>query len=309
MELAVLVAAFFAAGIFMVFIGLSQRSQTQATMQARLRRATQLSSNPNLSRPFGERLLHPLGNYLRGHTDVGRVRGLQLRINSGGRPYNLTVSRLLAVKFVVGGVITLAVSVLLLSVGVTFLVFPRGVSAVILAVLFGLLGYFAPDMVLAHMARERRAAIRRQLPDVCDLLSVFLDAGASFDVAMERLVESPWLAGPLIEELDAVVHSYDLGTDRAAAFTAMAERVGVEDVTGFINAVTRSFRLGTRMTEVMRVQAADIRRRFREHAEEQANTASVKMLFPLVFLIFPTLGLVIMTPALITALGSFSGRH
>ena len=308
MELAVLVAVFFAAGIFMIFIGLSQRSQAQATMQARLRKATQVASNPTLARPFGERLLHPLGNYLRGRTDVGRVRGLQLRINAAGRPYDLTVNRLLALKSVIGGLVTLLMAILFLSLGTTFLVFPRGVSAVVLAVLFGLVGYFAPDVALAQIARDRRAAIRRQLPDVCDLLSVFLDAGAPFDVALERLVDSPWLAGPLIDELDSVVRAKELGTDRAEALTAMAERVGVEEVSGFVNAVTRSFRLGTKITDVMRVQAADIRRRFREHAEEQANTAAVKMLFPLVFLIFPTLGLVIMTPALITALGTFSGH-
>lgn len=310
MELAVLIAAFFSAGIFMVFIGLSQRSQAQLTMQQRMRRAVQpTASNPTLSRPFGERLLHPLGNYLRGRTEVGRVRGLQMRINAAGHPYDLTVARLLALKSLLGGLVTVAMAIVLLGLHTTFLVFPPVPSAVILAVLFGLVGYFTPDLVLAQMARDRRTAIRRQLPDVCDLLSVFLDAGASFDVALERLVESPWLAGPLLDELDAVVRSTELGSGRAEALTAMAARVGVEEVTGFVNAVTRSFRLGTKITDVMKVQAAEIRRRFREHAEEQANQAAVKMLFPLVFFIFPMLGLVILTPALISALGNFSGTH
>jgi tight adherence protein C len=302
--LAVLVAAFFSAGLFMVFIGLAQRSQAQAVMQQRLRRAIQGSAGSRLSRPFGERILHPLGNYLSRRTEASRQRGLQVRIVAAGRPYNLTVARLLALKAVVGGFTTIAMAALLLSAGVQFLVFPSVVSAILLAVLFGLVGYFAPDIWLGQMARDRREMMRRQLPDVCDLISVFVDAGAPFDVALERLVESPFMAGPLVSELESVVRSYELGTGRAEALTVMAERIGVDEVTGWVNSITRSFRQGTRMTDVMRVQADDIRRRFREHAEEQANRAGVKMLFPLVFLIFPTLFLLIMTPALITALAA-----
>jgi tight adherence protein C len=307
MALTVLVAAFFAAGLFMTFIGLSQRAQAQGLMHQRLRRAAQGTTPTRLGRPLGERLLHPLGSYLSGRTEQQRVRGLQMRLGAAGRQYNLTVPRLLALKALVGGVVTLAMAILLLQAGTQFLVFPPEISAIILAVLFGLVGYFAPDIWLIQASRDRREAIRRQLPDVCDLISVFVDAGAPFDLALERLVASPFMAGPLIDELETVIRSYELGTGRSEALHLMAERVAVEEVTGFVNAVTRSFRQGTRITDVMRVQAADIRRRFRERAEEKANSATVKMLFPLVFLIFPTLFLVIMTPALISALGTVSG--
>ena len=309
MQVAILVALFFATGVFLVFMGLAQRAQAQALMQERLRRATRTSaSNSTLARPLTERMLHPLGAYLSGRTEEGRVRGLQARLNSAGRPFDLTVPRLLAVKAVTGGGVTLAMAVLLLSAGVEFLVFPRVPSAVILAVLFGLVGYMAPDAWLLQAARDRRAAIRSQLSDVCDLLSVFIDAGAPFDTALERLVESPFMAGPLVDELAAVVRSTELGAGRAEALRVMSERVAVDEVTAFSNAITRSFKLGTRMTDVMRVVAADIRRRTRERAEEQANRAGIKMLFPLVFLIFPMLFLVILTPALITALGTVGGR-
>ena len=309
MQVAVLVAVFFASGVFLVFLGLAQRSQAQALMQERLRRATRAASaNPTLERPLTERMLHPLGAYLSGRTEAGRVRGLQARINAAGHPYDLTVARLLAVKAVVGGVVTIALAALLLGIGVEFLVFPRLPSAVILAVLIGLVGYFAPDLLLAQAARDRRAAIRGQLSDICDLLSVFIDAGAPFDTALGRLVESPFMSGPLVDELATVVRSTELGAGRAEALNAMAERVGVDEVTSFTNAVTRSFKLGTRMTDVMRVLANDIRRRTQERAEEQANRAGVKMLFPLVFLIFPMLFLVILTPALITAVGTVGGR-
>jgi tight adherence protein C len=307
MALAVLLAAFFAAGILMVFIGLSQRAQAQAVMQRRLRRAVQGSPTTRWGRPLSERLLHPLGSYLSGHTEQRRVRGLQMRLAAAGRPYNLTVPRLLALKALIGGFTTIVMAAFLLQAGVVFLVFPRVVSAIILAVLVGLVGYFAPDLWLMQAARDRREAMRRQLPDVCDLISVFVDAAAPFDLALERLVASPFMAGPLIDELETVVHSYELGTGRSEALHLMAERIRVEEVTSFVNAVTRSFRQGTRISDVMRVQAADIRRRYRERAEEKANRAGVKMLFPLVFLIFPTLFLVILTPALISALGTVTG--
>jgi tight adherence protein C len=199
-------------------------------MQQRLRRATRAGgANSTLSRPLTERMLHPLGNYLSGRTETGRVRGLQSRLNAAGRPYDFTVSRLLALKAVVGVAVTLAMAAILLGMGVTFLVFPRVPSAVILAVLFGLVGYMAPDLWLLQAARDRRAAIRAQLSDVCDLLSVFIDAGAPFDTALERLVDAPFMGGPLIDELATVARSTELGAGRAEALTVMAQRVGVDE--------------------------------------------------------------------------------
>jgi tight adherence protein C len=196
---------------------------------------------------------------------------------------------------------------LLVSIGFQLVGLPVALSSALVAVVIGLLGYYLPDLWLWQMTRARRVAIRRQLPEVCDLLSVCADAGASFDVALLRVVESPYLNGPLIDELQDAVRNFQFAESRYDALNGLAQRLQVEELTSFVSALGQYFNHGAKVAEVLRIQAEDIRRRARERAEEQANAASVQMLFPLVFLIFPTLFLVIMTPALITTINSING--
>jgi tight adherence protein C len=307
MSVAVLVAVFCGAGILMIAVALAQMSSRSGIMQERLRRAAlPLVTSPELSRPLAERILVPLDEFFRRRTPAVRLRRAQDRISLAGRPFGLTVGRLLVIKAIIGVVVTLVMALFLLSSGINPLGY--GVFSVALtAVVLGIGGYYLPDLFLNQALRRRREAIRRQLPEVCDLLSICVDAGAPFDVALAKVVESEYMAGPLVDELRGVLRQIQYATGRLDALHHMADRVDVEELRSFVVGLGESFKRGAPIADELRVQSEDIRRRYRDHAEELANQATIKMLLPLVFLIFPTLFIVILTPALIQAFSTIQG--
>jgi tight adherence protein C len=312
MAVAVLLAALVATGMLMIFVALAQMSAGGVRMQERLRRAALRVSvdaipeeNP-LDRPLAERILLPLDEFLSRRAPAERLRRIQERLNLAGRPMDLTVGRLLALKLLIGLTVTVLVGLFLLATNTD----PFGlglVATVGLSLAFGAGAYFLPDLYIRQMLQARKEAIRRQLPEVCDLLSVCVDAGASFDVALARVVASPYLAGPLVTELRGVLRQMEYASGRLDALNRMADRLQVEDVRIFVIGLGESFKRGAPIADELRIQSDDIRRRHREHAEEQAAQAAVKLLIPLIFLIFPTLFLVMLTPALIQAVSAFQG--
>ena len=308
MAVAVLVAVFLGAGVMMVAVALAQISARSALMQERMRRAALPVGviSPALNRPLAERVMVPLDDFLRRRTPAERLRHAQERISLAGRPMGLTVGRLLAIKAILGVVVTLLAAFVMLGSRVDPLGFGP-FSIAFTAVVLGLAAYYLPDLFLRQALRRRREAIRRQLPEVCDLLSVCVDAGAPFDVALAKVVESPYMAGPLVDELRGVLRQIQYATGRLDALTRMADRLGVEELRIFVVGLGESFKRGAPIADELRVQSEDIRRRYRDHAEEQANQATVKLLVPLVFLIFPTLFIVILTPALIEVFNTLSG--
>jgi len=315
----VLVAAFVGAGLMMIWLGLAARAAAGSAKQRRLRTLTQpadtdLDADTYAAPPKPGRQLQlfgPLGRrfgaYLRERTEHGRLYSLQTRLRVAGRPLGMSVPDFLALKALLGVLITASVAYWLLTSGFQLGGLGTGGSALIVAVVIGFVAYYTPDLWLRRQARIRRQAIRRQLPEVCDLLSVCADAGATFDVSLDRVVNSPYVSGPLIDELDDALTAAFLGRARFDALVAMSDAIGVDELSGFVTAVGQSFKQGAPIADVLRVQAADIRRRARERAEERAATAPLKLLFPLIFLILPTLFLVIMTPALISAIGTITG--
>jgi tight adherence protein C len=154
-----------------------------------------------------------------------------------------------------------------------------------------------PDMWLKQKAGKRRREIEVAIPDAIDLLTICLDAGLSFDASLMRIAEK--VEGPLHDELVVMLSDIRYGRPRAEALTAMAERLEVEDMTAFINAVVQSQKLGVALGDTVRIQASEIRRRRRQAAEEKAAQASLKMLFPMIGCIFPTLFIVLMGPVAI----------
>lgn len=160
-----------------------------------------------------------------------------------------------------------------------------------------LLGAFFPELYLALRIKERRAAVVRSLPDVLDLLTVSVEAGLSFEIALVKVTER--FRGVLAEEFGRVLQEMKLGKPRREALKDMADRVGAEDLMAFVGALTQADQLGVSIGNVLRLQAGQMRRKRRQRAEEQAIQAPVKMLLPLVFFIFPALFVVLLGPALI----------
>lgn len=161
-----------------------------------------------------------------------------------------------------------------------------------------LFGALLPFGVLNHIIRKRQDLIVRQLPDVLDLLSISVQAGLSLDGAMRKVVER--MEGPLIDEFRRMLRDTRMGMTRRRSMQLMAKRCDVQDVYLFVMSVVQSERLGASMSDTLVIQADNMRDLRRQRARTQAMKAPVKMVFPLVFCIFPAIFVVVLLPSLIS---------
>jgi tight adherence protein C len=145
--------------------------------------------------------------------------------------------------------------------------------------------------------------IIKQLPDSFDLITTCVEAGLGLDAALARVAEK--VEGPFAQELRRTLREISLGKMRREAMRELAERTDVQDLTTFVNAVIQAEQMGSSIGSVLRVQSEQLRVRRRQRAEEAAYKAPIKMLFPLVLCIFPTLFIVILGPAVITIMTQF----
>lgn len=168
------------------------------------------------------------------------------------------------------------------------------------------LGFLAPDFWLGRQIKIRQAQIRRALPDVLDLMVICIEAGLSMDQATARTVEELQRAHPAIsDELGIVVLEQRAGRPRSDAWKQFAERTGVDSVRNLVSVLVQSEQLGTSVAKTLRVHSDTLRTQRRQRVEEQAAKTTVKLVFPLVFFIFPSLFLVTLGPALIVMSESF----
>ncbi|MCB9003835.1 MAG: type II secretion system F family protein [Ardenticatenaceae bacterium] len=158
-----------------------------------------------------------------------------------------------------------------------------------------LLGFFLPSMLIRSMTDRRKQAIVKKLPDALDLMTICVDAGLTFNSAMQK-VDEKW-DDALAKEFGRVIYEMQLGKSRRQALKDMVERMDVPDVTSFIAAVLQADQLGVGIGKVLRIQSEQMRLRRRQRAEEKAQQAPVKMLFPMIFLIFPSIFIVLLGPA------------
>jgi tight adherence protein C len=248
-----------------------------------------------LARPASERLLAPavrrLSGLARGITPQGRVKKLEHKIETAGRPWNLDVNGLLVLKLIsltVGLVILVVLAVLRWLPILWFFV---------LAAFVIVFTYYLPDLLVRSSATKRKDEIARALPDFLDLLTVSVEAGLGLDSAMAKIAER--LHGPLQEEILITLHQIRMGKSRSVALRELADRCDVDDLTNFISALIQSQQLGVSLGQVLRVQSETIRIVQRQRIEAKAQKAPVKMLVPLIICIFPTMFVVILGPAAI----------
>jgi tight adherence protein C len=158
------------------------------------------------------------------------------------------------------------------------------------------LGYLLPAMYLRALTDRRREAIIKKLPDALDLMTICVNAGLTFNAAMQRVAEK-W-NDALAREFERVLVEMQLGKSRRQALRDMSERMNVTDVTTFVAAIVQAEQLGVGIAGVLRIQSEQMRTRRRQRAEEKAQRAPVQLVFPLVLLIFPSVLLVLLGPAL-----------
>lgn len=248
-----------------------------------------------LSKPLSERLILPARDrilaMILARLPASRQQQIRGQIQGAGHPYNITVSGVMTAKFVTAIVAGLLGAMLILGL------MHAGFPLLLLLAAPPVLGWILPDRWLKQKANSRRRQIEDSIPDAIDLLTICLDAGLSFDASLQRIAEK--VEGPLHDELVVMLSDIRYGRPRAEAMMAMADRLQVEDMTAFVNSVIQSQKLGVALGDTVRIQASEIRRRRRQAAEEKAAQASLKMLFPMIGCIFPTLFIVLMGPVAI----------
>ena len=184
-----------------------------------------------------------------------------------------------------------------LLLGLLFGAMGGGASLLLFPVGLGALGYIAPGYIVNGRARRRREAAASQLPDALDLLAVSVEAGLSFDAAINKLTQH--MQGPLVEELELMLGEMRIGSGRPEALKKLAQRLETREISAFTRSLIQADQLGISLGRILRVQATDSRLKRQAAAEEKAAKAPIKMLFPTVLFIFPAMFVVILGPAML----------
>jgi tight adherence protein C len=253
-----------------------------------------------LNKPFVDRVIRPIIDRLSGKDkNKAKTKGteeLKKMLAQAGFPGGLTSAEFAVLQ----NIIRAAFPVMFIAL--TLIIAPKFVVA---GSAFGIgVGFLAPRVFLQRKIKTRLHNIQRQLPDVLDLLTVAVEAGLGFDAACDKVVEK--MSGPIPDEFSLTLRQMRMGQARKDAFKSMALRVDQPDLNGFVSAIIQADQLGVSIGQVLRIQSDQLRERRRQRAEEEAAKAPVKMMIPLVFFIFPNVGIVIGVPALFQMLEALS---
>lgn len=285
----------------LVYIGIrNPQTANERALAARLEEFNKSGETINLekielSQPFSERVIFPvarrLGEIAIRFTPQNALQSLARKLELAGSPARMDPTMILAMQFIAmaifGGLVALV-----FTVGATK--WPLG-RIVLASVAFGLLGFFFPQLWLSSKIAKRQKDIRKAMPDALDLLTICVEAGLGFDAAMSKVSEK-WETD-LSLAFARVIQEIQLGKLRREALRDMADRIGLAEMTSFVAAVIQSEQLGVSLAKVLRIQSDQMRVKRRQLAEEEAHKAPIKMLIPMGLLIFPSLMIVLLTPA------------
>ncbi len=225
------------------------------------------------------------------------VRVLDRQHTLAGRPAAWTLDKLLSLKLLW----------VLVGVPVNLMILLSGPSPllVLIATLVTLVGYFLPELLLNSEGTKRHEKIELELADTLDQMTIAVEAGLGFDSAMARAAQNG--KGPLAEELVRTLQDIQMGNSRRQAFESLTTRTTVQDLRRFVRAVIQADAYGVSIAGVLRTQADEMRLKRRQRAEEKAQKIPVKVLAPLMLFILPVIFIVVMGPAAINIVESFSG--
>ena len=258
-----------------------------------------------LSQPFTQRVVYPIarafGEFAIRFTPQNALQSISRKLELAGTSANLDPAVFLVIQFV-AGILFGGLVFLVLTLGPTH--WPTG-RVLLIGLGFLLLGFYFPNLWLGSQISKRQKDIRKAMPDALDLLTICVEAGLGFDAAMAKVSEK-WET-ELSFAFKRVIQEIQLGKVRREALRDMADRIGLSELTSFVAAVIQSEQLGVSLAKVLHIQADQMRTKRRQLAEEEAHKAPLKMLIPMALLIFPSLIIVLMTPAAIRLFHSALG--
>ena len=227
------------------------------------------------------------------------LEAIQRKLETAGHPANLSIADFLGLKILIGILVGAFIAIIAYIARPDFSILVIAGSALS----FGFVGFMAPNLWLSRRARSRQTEIRKSLPDALDMMTICVGAGLGLSGAMQQVAEG-W-DNALCVEFDKVLTEVKLGRTRIEALESMAKRTDVDEIRSFVMAIVLADQLGVSISKVLVTQAAQMRLIRRQKAEEAAREASIKMLFPLVFLIFPAMFAVLLGPAVPLLLETF----
>lgn len=292
-------------GVALIVMGMRSSSQPDAIVDrlSQFTERTMTLEELELQQPFSQRVLVPLTKSILGrlgqYGPKQSAERLRISLAQAGNPGNLTPSMFGGIRLALAAILLLIVGAVTFSQGLAL------TEALMYTGLGAMMGYLLPGIWLGQEIKKRKKALVKALPDALDLLCICVEAGLSFDQAMQRLTEK-W-DDPLSREFKRVLSDTRLGRPRRDAMKDMIDRCGVDDVQTFIGAIIQAEQLGVSIGRILRIQSDQMRIRRRQRAEEEAHKAPIKMLFPMVFLIFPALFVVILGPAVPRLMGGLGG--
>ncbi|HEY9506347.1 MAG TPA: type II secretion system F family protein [Gemmatimonadales bacterium] len=227
---------------------------------------------------------------------------VRLRLVQAGYPNAAAVPMYLGLRVAVPALMGMGTALLLPTLGYS------APKTLIMSIYFGIMGYVLPSMMVGRRLKRRQKEMQKALPDALDMLVVSVEAGLGLNQALVRVSEEIYRISPVLSEQLALVNlEIRAGTTREEALRNLAERTGLQDISSLVGMLIQTDRFGTSVAQALRVHSETMRTKRRQRAEEAAAKTTIKMVFPLVFCIFPALFVVILGPALIQIYKALSG--
>ena len=252
--------------------------------------------------PLADRVLRPFHGGLRTVgvrlSPGGSAGRLQALLDKAGNPAGWTPDRIFAYK----GLGLIAVG----GLGALFGLRHGAAAFVIFGLLGSAAGFMVPDLLVYNSGLKRQETIQRTLPDALDMLTVSVEAGLGFDAALAQVARNT--QGPIAGEFFRVLQEMQIGKSRSDALRGLGERTTVADLRQFTSAIVQADSLGIPVANVLREQAKEMRLKRHQRAEEKAQKVTVKIMFPLVLCILPSLFVVVIGPGVINIIHAFSHR-
>ena len=231
-----------------------------------------------------------LGAVARRLTPGSSVRRLDRLLSRAGRPPAWPLERLLVAKLVLPVVLAALCLYYIRMAG-------PGPLPILIGVVATVVGYFLPELLMHSRGQERSSKIALELPDTLDQMTIAVEAGLGFDAAMAKAGKNG--RGPLAEELVRTLQDIQVGQSRRQAYDSLGQRTDVPDLRRFVRAIVQADKYGVAIADVLRTQAAEMRIKRRQRAEEKAMEIPVKVIFPLMLCILPVLFIVLLGPAVL----------